>query len=148
MYLSYVGLRVTDLERSVRFYTELFGLKEIMRADVSYAGGGTAVLLRDPRSGQRLELNHYPKSSVYSGPYAPGEGLDHVGFYVEDVPTMLRKLAARGVEQIPVDPKIAEPRPRSAPDWFLVQYVKDPDGNWVELYQYKEPRRSYEPDRW
>jgi len=148
MYLSYVGLRVTNLERSLRFYTDLFGLKEIMRADVSDAGGGTAVLLRDPASGQRLELDYYPKGSVYSGPYVPGEGLDHVAFYVDDVPSTLRKLAAHGIERIPVDPKVAEPRPRSAPDWFLVQYVKDPDGNWVELYQYKDARRAYDPDGW
>ncbi len=148
MYLSYTGLRVTDLDRSLRFYTELFGLKEIIRADVSYAGGGTAVLLRDPQSGQRLELNWYPKSSAYGGTYVTGEGLDHVAFYVDDVPAMLRKLKAYGVEQIPIDPKLAEPRPRTAPDWFLVQYVKDPDGNWVELYQHKEARRPYDPDRW
>ena len=148
MYLSYAGLRVTDLDRSLRFYTEIFGLQEIMRADVRKAGGGIAVLLQDPHSGQRLELNWYPKTSVYGGAYVPGEGLDHVSFYVDDVPAMLRTLKTRGVEQIPIDLKLAEPRPRSAPDWFLVQYVKDPDGNWVELYQYKEPRRSYEPDGW
>lgn len=148
MHLSYVGVRVTDLERSLRFYTELFGLKEIARADVRYAGAGIAVLLRDPESGQRLELNYYPKSSVYGGTYVPGEGLDHVAFYVDDVPAMLRKLAAHGVEQIPIDPKIAQPRPRTAPDWFHVEYVKDPDGNWIELYQYEEPRQSFEPNRW
>lgn len=148
MYLSYTGLRVTDFDRSFRFYVELFGLKEILRADMSHAGGGTASLLRDPQSGQRLELNWYPKGSAYSGAYVPGEGLDHVSFYVEDVPATIRKLKAHGVAQIPIDAKLAEPRPKTAPDWFLVQYVKDPDGNWIELYQHKEPRRSYDPDSW
>jgi catechol 2,3-dioxygenase-like lactoylglutathione lyase family enzyme len=32
MYLSYCGIRVKDLNRSLKFYTELFGLKEVARA--------------------------------------------------------------------------------------------------------------------
>ena len=33
MYLSYVGMRVTDLERSLALYSGFFGLREIQRGD-------------------------------------------------------------------------------------------------------------------
>jgi catechol 2,3-dioxygenase-like lactoylglutathione lyase family enzyme len=33
IYMSYVGIRVTDLEKSLKFCTELFGLKEAARWD-------------------------------------------------------------------------------------------------------------------
>ena len=49
MYLSYVGIRVTDLEKSVDFYTKLFGLKEVARGDNSDIGGGVYVFIE--RSG-------------------------------------------------------------------------------------------------
>ncbi len=65
MHLRYFGIRVTDLERSLRFYTELLGLKKAGLGDMSKNGGGrgTWVLLIDEKSGQQLELNWYPKGS-------------------------------------------------------------------------------------
>jgi catechol 2,3-dioxygenase-like lactoylglutathione lyase family enzyme len=47
MYLSCCGIRVTDLERSLKFYTELFGLKEVAIGDRSKHGAGAYVLLRE-----------------------------------------------------------------------------------------------------
>ncbi len=62
-YLSYVGIRVTNLEKSLKFYEGLFGLEEVTRGDNSKFGMGVFVLLRDRKSGQKLELNWYPKGS-------------------------------------------------------------------------------------
>lgn len=130
MYLSYFGIRVTDLDRSLDFYTKFFGLREVRRGDGSERGGGTYVLLRDDRSGAKLEVNWYPKGSPYASPYVPGEGLDHIAFRVDNVDRFLKELRAQGVEAVPTDPILAEP-----PGYdFKVAYVKDPDGNWIELY--------------
>jgi len=148
MYLSYVGIRVTDLDRSLKFYTGAFGLREIARGDIASVGGGTYVLLRDDISGQRLELNWYPATSPFSGPYVPGEGLDHVGFHVEDVADTVRRLKAFGGEEVPIEPRLSEPLPRSSPNWVKVAYVRDPDGNWIELFQYADPRRAYDPAKY
>jgi len=140
MYLSYVGIRVRDLERSLRFYQDLFGLHEVARGDNSKQGAGVYVLLRDARSGQKLELNWYPSGSPYAVDYNPGEGLDHVAFRVEDLSGFLRKLAARGIERVPIDPSLAEPAgARGTSSWFHVEYIKDPDGNWIELFERSDP---------
>ena len=47
MYISYFGIRVTDLERSIRFYQEVFGLRVVRKGDFSEKGGGKYALLRD-----------------------------------------------------------------------------------------------------
>lgn len=47
MKLDYFGIRVTDLERSIKFYTQFLGLKEVARGDFSKYGAGIWVKLRD-----------------------------------------------------------------------------------------------------
>lgn len=128
-YLSYVGIRVTDLDRSVKFYRDNFGLEEVARGDNSKYGMGVYVLLRDRRSAQKLELNWYPKSSKYAVPFTVGEGLDHVAFRVDDIEEEYQRLIEGGGAPTDFGP---EP-PRN------YCYVKDPDGNWIELYQHKRP---------
>lgn len=132
MYLKYFGIRVTDLERSLKFYTEFLGLKEVDRGDMSVYGGGrgTWVLLQDRRSGQRLELNWYPKGSPWDVPYVPGEGLDHIGIMVDDLRETYRELLSKGVEPTSITPEDTE-------GWEAM--VKDPDGNWIALGQIPPP---------
>jgi catechol 2,3-dioxygenase-like lactoylglutathione lyase family enzyme len=129
MYLSYVGIRVTNLERSLKFYRDLFGLEEVTRGDNSKFGSGVFVLLRDVKSGAKLELNWYPEGSRYDTPYIVGEGLDHIAFCVDNIETKFKELVAKGATATDFGPK----PPRS------YCYVKDPDGNWIELYQRNEP---------
>ncbi len=131
MHLEYCGIRVTDLDRSLRFYTGLLGLKEARRGH-GYLGEDKSVwvLLRDEKSGQQLELNWYPEGHPYHVPYVPGEGLDHIGFVVDDVSRTYQELVAQGVESI-LGPEETE-------GWLA--YLKDPDGNWIEMYQLTEPK--------
>ena len=89
MYLKYVGIRVTDFDRSVKFYTEI-GLKEMKRGDMRKDGLGVWVLVQDEKSGQHIELDWYPPGSRYAVPVNPGEALDHIGFVVDDVESTFR----------------------------------------------------------
>jgi len=88
--------------------------------------GGKWVLLEDPRSHQRLELNWYPKSSSFATKYEPGEGLDHIGFKVQDPAARFRKLISKGARPalVPTDKNGVKG----------IYYLKDPDGNWVEFF--------------
>lgn len=95
VWISYFGIRVTNLEKSIDFYTKVFNLVEIAR------GGGEIskwVLFKDPKSGQRLELNWYSDKSAYATPYVPGEGLDHIGVRVRSVADTLKRLASMGIK--------------------------------------------------
>jgi len=117
----YAGIRVRDLDRSLRFYQKAFGLKIIGRGRMPH--GGLYVHLRGPGSSQRLELNWYPKGSRFYTPYRRGEELDHLAFVVEDVEKAYKALLRLGA-------KPAVPPSKST---GTEVYVKDPDGIWLEL---------------
>ena len=119
----------------MKFYTELFGLREVARGDHRRYGAGIYVLLRDSKSGQKLELNWYPEGSVHASPYTPGEGLDHIAFVVDDLRTTYNELIAKGVKPTPLDPS-------TYGGW--VAYVQDPDENWIEIYQH-DPKKTTGP---
>ena len=131
-FLSYTGIRVTDLERSLRFYRDLLGLEQVSQGDNTGAGKGPYVLLRDPFSGQKLELNYYVPNSKFATPYDPGEGLDHIAFRVEGLDDFLRELHREGVKDAPGTPN------HTLPSGHRVAYVLDPDGNWIEIYEHPE----------
>ena len=124
MVLRYFGIRVSDLERSVEFYTKLLGLKKLRQGRMHH--GGKWILLEDPRSHQRLELNWYPNDSPFATPYLPGDGLDHIGFKVQDPAMTFRKLVAMGAT-----PALA---PTDKNGVKGIYYLKDPDGNWLEFF--------------
>jgi lactoylglutathione lyase len=119
----YTGIRVRDLDRSLSFYTTLFGMKVIGQGTMPH--GGRYVHLRTPGSPQRLELNWYPKTSRFYTPYRAGEEMDHLAFVVPDVRRAYRELVRKGVE-VAVSPADSE---------GTEVYVKDPDGIWIELLQ-------------
>ena len=124
MVLRYFGIRVTDLERSIKFYTELLGLRKLREGKMRH--GGKWTLLEDPRSHQRLELNWYPDDSPFATPYLPGEGLDHIGFKVQDPALTFKRLVAKGA--------VPALTPSDKDGVKGIYYVKDPDDNWVEFF--------------
>jgi catechol 2,3-dioxygenase-like lactoylglutathione lyase family enzyme len=125
--LYYAGIQVRQLRRSLRFYCSL-GLKVSHRGTMAH--GGKWVQLKDPSSGQRLELNWYPKGSRFYERYKNGSELDHIGFIVDDAVKWFKLLVKRGA------------RPVAGPfgdESETLAYVKDPDGIWIELIG---PRRK------
>ena len=124
MGLRYAGLRVTDLDRSLDFYTRLMGLREARRGRMPH--GGLWVLLQDPRTRQRLELNWYPPGSPFATRYVPGDGLDHIGFRVPSAAAAYRRLRALGARNAL--------SPKDAHGMRGIYYILDPDGNWIELF--------------
>jgi catechol 2,3-dioxygenase-like lactoylglutathione lyase family enzyme len=122
MYLDYVGIRVTNLARATRFVTRAFGLEEVRRGRMGH--GGVWVLFADRISHQQLELNWYPKGSKFATPFSPGEGLDHLGFRVNDVAAAGRRVKAAGGRLL------LEERERGK---VVCAFYEGPDGIWVEL---------------
>ncbi len=121
--LEYTGVRVRDLERSVRFYTEGLGLRRGPRGRM--AAGGLWQELTDPESGAVLELNYYPGDP----PYREGDELDHLGFRVDELPAVVTRLEALGARvRIPafVDGDVQ------------LVFLTDPDGIWIELWTPRE----------
>lgn len=132
MGLHYVGIRVTNLRRSLRFYTDVLGLREKVRGDHREYGRGIWVGLEDPRTHVMLELNWYPPGSRFARRYSVGEGLDHIGFLLGRVPP--RTLEREYERLLAAGARPTEITPASSEGWQAC--VKDPDGNWIEIFRW------------
>ncbi|MBI5001543.1 MAG: VOC family protein [Euryarchaeota archaeon] len=119
----YAGIRVKDLEGSLRFYREALGFNVIFRGRM-HTHEGTYVQMSTPTGKQILELNWYPETSEYFEPYKNGSELDHLGFYVSDVKAQYERLLRCGCESA------VKPFNHGVYD---LAFVKDPNGIWLEL---------------
>ncbi len=138
MRLEQPGIRVTDLRRSLRFYTKGLGLREIRRGDTRSWGGGIWVHLIDPASRRLLELNWYPKGSIFASKYSAGEALDHIDFSVGVAPRAALERAARRLIRYGAKP--TRYMPETTQGWMAS--LTDPDGIWITI-----GRRPTAPER-
>lgn len=122
MKFRYTGIRVTNLERSVMFYTATMGMQEIHRGQMQ--AGGIYVHLRSPGSEQDLELNYYPPDTTYFEPYQAGSECDHLAFWSDDVHADYAKTLAGGATSA------IAPWTESG---YTLTFIRDPDGIWIEL---------------
>jgi catechol 2,3-dioxygenase len=120
-YLGHVVFYVKDLERSLAFYRDLLGFEEVGRIF-----NGAAAALTSGRTHHELLLIQV--GDAPGPPRGRRRGLYHVGIKVGDSLEELRT-AKRELEQdgVSID---------GMSDHTVSQslYVKDPDGNEVELY--------------
>jgi catechol 2,3-dioxygenase-like lactoylglutathione lyase family enzyme len=113
--LTHIHLCVADLERSLRFYREVFGVEEMFR------DGPTMVFVRPPNTSDTITLNEVPDRAGRPG------GVDHFGFRLID--KRLLDTAVAEVER--AGGRLLERGERGPGDPFA--YVADPDGYTIEL---------------
>ncbi len=118
--LEYTGVRVRDLARSRRFYSEGLGLRPVRSGRM--AAGGLWEELRDPESHVVLELNYYPDNP----PFREGDELDHLGFRVTGLDDVVVKLTSLGAK-VRIPPFVEQ--------GTRTVFLSDPDGIWIELYE-------------
>jgi lactoylglutathione lyase len=118
-----IGLRVSDLQRSLAFYT---ALGYLVVGTVEETPLGTLTMLRLPGDEfVTIELVHDPAS----GTVRPGTGLSHLAIQVESLDETLAGLAARGIPAGPPGTPGGPAGPRTA-------MLTDPDGSQFELVQW------------
>lgn len=120
-YLGHVVFYVKNLDRSLGFYRDLLGFKEVGRIF-----NGTAAALTSGRTHHELLLIQV--GDAPGPPRGPRRGLYHIGIKVGDSLDELRS-AKQELEQAGVSID-------GMSDHTVSQslYLKDPDGNEVELY--------------
>jgi catechol 2,3-dioxygenase-like lactoylglutathione lyase family enzyme len=128
--IDHINLTVRDLDRSVDFYTRVFGLA--VREDGRSSERPFVILGRRDVGYMAL---HQRMGNLPEQPRGPGTpsrppGINHWGFVVEDFDGAHGALQRSGVRVLHqdngADGVIAYPRSRSL-------YVADPDGNEIEL---------------
>jgi len=137
---SHIGVCVSDMERSRRFYREVLGFRELTRIEID---GGASEQLLDlenlqlrarilERDGVRIELLHYPSPGTVPGPVPRPmnqPGLSHFAVRVADLEKTLREIRAAGYAVLE-NTRISNPDFQSE-----VVYVTDPDGLRIELIE-------------
>jgi lactoylglutathione lyase len=123
----FVSYRVTDLDRSLGFYTAL-GYIELGRVEGRGEGGDRArlVILKFPgEPAASLELLHRPGD----GPVDVGSGFDHLAIQVETLAMTLETLTEAGLGPEPVQYPGCPHGPKTS-------WLTDPDGYRIELVEW------------
>lgn len=116
-------IRVTDLERSVRFYTDVLGLRE-QRRKVLEKADATLVFLTDAAGAHAIELTYNHDGRGYD----LGTQFGHFAFGVPDLDAARAELAGHGVDFTRGPYTVSAGGNRIA-------FIKDPDGIELELIE-------------
>lgn len=119
--LGHVVLNVTDLGVSVRFYTDVLGLRVSDRYPDSMVPGGMVFL--------RFNTDHHGVALVGGAPKSERSSLNHFAFEVGTVDEVFRARAWLREHGVPIH---FEGR-RRAGCQIGIEF-KDPDGNNLEIY--------------
>ena len=118
--LLHTRYRVNDLERAVKFYCDILGLKEVRRH--KSPRGSELVFLQTPGSEEEIEITCFPGSgSVQVQP-----DLTHLAFAVDDLAAFEKHLAAHGL-------KFSD-GPTTSGDMTFA-FIDAPEGYEIELIQ-------------
>jgi lactoylglutathione lyase len=126
--LHHTMVRVFDLDKSVDFYTNLLGMKELRRNSneggrytVCFLGYGT-----EEQGESAIELTY---NWDQAEPYDLGNAFGHFAIAVNDVYEVCDKLDKAGAKI----PRPAGPLAHTGPDGPVIAFVEDPDGYKIEL---------------
>ncbi|MFT8242725.1 lactoylglutathione lyase [Roseomonas sp. BN140053] len=120
-------IRVGNLDRSIRFYTELLGMRELRRSDVP-AGQYTLVFLGygegNKENGGEIELTYNYGVETYE----MGNAFGHLAVGVPDVAAACDLVRQGGGKVV----REAGPVKHGT---TVIAFVEDPDGYKIELIQ-------------
>jgi len=147
--VDHINIVVSDLERSVRFYTEVLGLEETKRAHLEGAWVEEIVGLENvvadvvyvyPAEGPRIELLQYhsPEGKALPECALPNtKGLRHIALRTNDLDGVRRRLIEAGYP--PAGPPVVVPTEvvTHAAGHKVLCYFHDPDGVILELAEYR-----------
>ena len=122
-------IRVLDLDKSLKFFIDDLGLKEVRRKEVP-KGKFTLVFLTTEEGGPEIELTY---NWDEKDPYSIGRSFGHLAFQVEDIYKKCEELQNKGVTIL-----------RPPRDGYMA-FIKSPDGISVELLQKGQPQPVKEP---
>ena len=135
---SHVGLCVSDLDRSLAFYRDTLGFREVARIDASGEESETLLQIADvdlralflERDGVRIELLHY-RTPGHRGSGEPRPmnalGLTHLSLRVDDLDATIAALEQAGAHVL------------RATRTTRAAFVTDPDGIRLELIAARLP---------
>jgi lactoylglutathione lyase len=127
MRILHTMLRVGNLEKSLDFYTNVFGMKLLRKKDfpegkftLAFVGFG------DESENTVIELTHNWDTDAYE----LGNAYGHIAIAVDDAYKACEEISAKGGDVV----RPAGPMKHST---TVIAFVKDPDGYMIELIESK-----------
>ena len=149
--IDHINIVVSDLQRSVTFYTEVLGFRKThdvlmegqwIEAIVGLKGvKGLVAFVEPPAGGIRIELLQYVApvgQTLPENSRANTLGLRHVAFRVDDIVGMTAKLRAAGVKLFSEPVTVPGGVVKFAAGEKTLVYFLDPDGVILELAEYAQ----------
>ena len=128
MRMLHTMLRVGDLEKSLRFYCDVLGMRLLRRKDypsgrftLAFVGYG------DEDTHTVIELTHNWETDHYD----LGAGYGHIALGVEDIYDACQRLRDKGAKIV------REPGPMKH-GGSVIAFIEDPDGYKIELIQLRD----------
>ena len=119
---DHIGINTLDIEESVRYYTDVFGFREIKRADM----GDLTLVYMDTGTDMQLELFDLRGNVIRGDIPEAKQGFRHIAFYVDDIKAWEEHLKEKGAEFTMELTRL----PQLERDGIL---VRDPNGLIIEL---------------
>jgi len=127
MRILHTMIRVTELDASITFYTEVLGMRLLRRND--YPGGRFTLAFvgyDEEAAGAVIELTH----NWDVAEYALGDAFGHIALEVDDAYAACDEIRGRGGNVV----RDAGPMKGGT---SVIAFVEDPDGYKIELIQKK-----------
>ncbi len=126
----HVALRAKDFDASVRFYTNVLGFRETIR----WGEGDERAIMLDTGDGSCLEV-------FAGGDGAPADGrpLLHFALNTDDVDAAVGRVRDAGAE-ITTEPTDVDIPTVGGSTPVRIAFFKGPDGEVIELFQYRAAR--------
>jgi glyoxylase I family protein len=148
--IDHINIVVADLDRSVRFYTDVLGFKKTNEATlegewidriVGLRGvKGRVVYVVAPAGEPRLELLCYdaPKGSTADfNSHSNTVGLRHIALRVDDIHATVARLRGAGAKVFSEPVRVPAGVVRHSAGEKTLVYFLDPDGVILELAEYR-----------
>jgi lactoylglutathione lyase len=116
--LNHVAIYVTDLEKSIKFYSEIIGLKVIPRPAFDFPGEWFQI-------GKTQQLHLIAGRDETSEPVARSR-YNHFALRINSYIEMEKLLVSKGA---------SFQTPRRRPDGAMQIFIQDPDGYYIELVE-------------
>ena len=136
---SHIGIGVSDLDASIRFYSQVFGFAELYRLDfndnevaatMEQEGAFRSAMLL--RGDVRIELLQWIDVPTSGGGKKPMTelGFTHLSFRVDEIDDLTEAVLAAGGAVHPQTLSYVGPEGTAQTAWL---YYTDPDGTRIEL---------------
>ncbi|WP_455285767.1 VOC family protein [[Eubacterium] cellulosolvens] len=122
MRILHTCLNVMDLEKSIVFYRDRLGLKLTRRFEVKENNAEVAFV--EDENGNAIELTRWRDKKQL----VEGDSFDHIALGVKGLKATIDRLRRQGIT-IAMEPFTLKVGTHQ------IAFIKDPDGNWLELIE-------------